>query len=182
MVIPLFVKTGTVYINTACRTHTVICLRRPWGKHQWWWSLPSRSQHRFLLFLHHWDLKVWKYAFSSFWIIKNKQRRPRKIQQRCISWTSELDRVVRSWLKIINPGLERNLNSAIRAWKANSVFSLPTIWGLHTLKRIEKIIRGNAFDKKKKNPGLKFNPRLALTGVRTTGPRNENKNGEFSFV
>ena len=35
--------------------------------------------------------------------------------------------------------------------------------------------------KKKKNPGLKFNPRLALTGVRTTGPRNENKNGEFSL-
>ena len=25
--------------------------------------------------------------------------------------------------------------------------------------------------KKKKNPGLKFNPRLALTGGRTTGPR-----------
>ena len=170
MVVPLFVKTDkrTVYINTACRTHTVICLRRPWGKHQWWWSLPSRSQHQFLLFLHHWDLKVWKYAFSSFWIIKNKQRRPRQIQQGCISWTSELDRVVRSWVKIINPGLERNLKFFF--------------WGLDTLKRIEKIIRGNAFDKKKKNPGLKFNPRLALTGVRTTGPRNENKNGEFSFV
>ena len=117
VVVPLFVKTDkrTVYINTACRTHTVICLRRPWGKHQWWWSLPTRSQHQFLLFLHHWDLKVWKYAFSSFWIIKNKQRRPRQIQQGCISWTSELDRVVRSWVKIITPGLERNLNSAIRA-------------------------------------------------------------------
>ena len=27
------------------------------------------------------------------------------------------------------------------------------------------------FDKKKKKPGFKFNPGLALTGVRTTGPR-----------
>ena len=40
---------------------------------------------------------------------------------------------------------------------------------MDTLKRIEKIIRERAFDKKK--PGLKFNPGLALTGVRTTGPR-----------
>ena len=36
-------------------------------------------------------------------------------------------------------------------------------------KRIEKIIRENAFDEKKKKPVLKFNPRLALTGLRTTG-------------
>ena len=36
-------------------------------------------------------------------------------------------------------------------------------------KRIEKIIRESAFDEKKKKPGLKFNPRLALTGLRTTG-------------
>ena len=40
-----------------------------------------------------------------------------------------------------------------------------------TLKRIEKIIRESAFDKKTKKAGLKFNPGLALTGVRTTGPR-----------
>ena len=38
-------------------------------------------------------------------------------------------------------------------------------------KKIEKIIRESAFDKKKKKPGLKFNPGLVLTGVRTTGPR-----------
>jgi len=38
-------------------------------------------------------------------------------------------------------------------------------------KKIEKIIRESAFDKKKKKPGLKFNPGLALTRVRTTGPR-----------
>ena len=36
-------------------------------------------------------------------------------------------------------------------------------------KRIEKIIRQCAFDKKKKKPWLKVNPGLALTGVRTTG-------------
>ena len=33
-----------------------------------------------------------------------------------------------------------------------------------------KIIRGNAFTQKKKEGGLKFNPGLALTGLRTTGP------------
>ena len=38
-------------------------------------------------------------------------------------------------------------------------------------KKIEKIIRESAFDKKKKKPGLKFNPGLVLTGFRTTGPR-----------
>ena len=37
-------------------------------------------------------------------------------------------------------------------------------------KKIEKIIRESAFDKKKKKPGLKFNPGLALTRVWTTGP------------
>ena len=39
-------------------------------------------------------------------------------------------------------------------------------------KKKEKIIRESAFDKKKKKPGLKFNPRLVLTRVRTTGPWN----------
>ena len=38
-------------------------------------------------------------------------------------------------------------------------------------KKIEKIIRGSAFDKKKNKPGLKFNPGLALTGVPTTRSR-----------
>ena len=38
-------------------------------------------------------------------------------------------------------------------------------------KKIEKIIRESAFDKKKKKPRLKFNPGLALIGVQTTGPR-----------
>ena len=36
-------------------------------------------------------------------------------------------------------------------------------------KKIEKIIRESAFDKKKKKPGLEFNPGLVLIGVRTTG-------------
>ena len=34
--------------------------------------------------------------------------------------------------------------------------------------RIEKIVRENAFDEKKKRLGLKFNPGLALIGLRTT--------------
>ena len=36
---------------------------------------------------------------------------------------------------------------------------------------MEKIIQESAFDKRKKKPGLKFNLGLALTGVRTTGPK-----------
>ena len=39
-------------------------------------------------------------------------------------------------------------------------------------KRMEKIIRESAFDEKKKKPRLKFNPRLASTGLRTTGARS----------
>ena len=39
-------------------------------------------------------------------------------------------------------------------------------------KKIDKIIRESAFEKKKKKPGLKFNPGLGLTGIRTTGPRS----------
>ena len=46
---------------------------------------------------------------------------------------------------------------------------------MDTLKRIEKVIRESAFHKKIKNRGLKFNPGLALTGVRTTGPRETNR-------
>ena len=34
----------------------------------------------------------------------------------------------------------------------------------------EKIILESAFDKKIKHSGLKFNPALAITGVRSTGP------------
>jgi len=41
---------------------------------------------------------------------------------------------------------------------------------LDALKRIERIIGENAFEQKKKKPGIKFNPRLALIGLRTTGP------------
>ena len=53
----------------------------------------------------------------------------------------------------------------------------------YSTKRIEKIVRESAVDKNKKKPGLKFNPGLVLTGVRTTGPRKENKNGaDFSFA
>ena len=49
-------------------------------------------------------------------------------------------------------------------------FFLPTIWWWDAPKRREKIIRENAFGQQKKKPGLKFNPGLALIGLRTTGP------------
>ena len=39
------------------------------------------------------------------------------------------------------------------------------------LKREEKILPENAFEEKKKTPGLRFNPGLPLIGLRTTGPR-----------
>ena len=42
------------------------------------------------------------------------------------------------------------------------------IWRLDALKRREKIIRENAFEQKKKNPGLEFNLGLALIGLWTT--------------
>ena len=42
-------------------------------------------------------------------------------------------------------------------------------------KNNREIIRDSAFDKKKKKRWLKFNPGLALTGIRTTGPRAKGK-------
>ena len=48
---------------------------------------------------------------------------------------------------------------------------MSTIWLFATLKRIEKFFGENAFDEKKKRPGLKFNPGLALNGLQTTQPR-----------
>ena len=47
---------------------------------------------------------------------------------------------------------------------------------MDALKRIEKIIRENAFEQKKKKLRLKFNPELALIGLQTTGPRSLPKN------
>ena len=47
---------------------------------------------------------------------------------------------------------------------------------MDALKRIEKIIRENAFEQKKKKLRLKFNPGLALIGLQTTGPRSLPKN------
>ena len=43
---------------------------------------------------------------------------------------------------------------------------------MDALKRIEKIVRDEDFDEKKNKPGLKFNPGLALVGLRTTRPCN----------
>ena len=42
---------------------------------------------------------------------------------------------------------------------------------MDALKRIEKIVGENAFEQKKKKPRLKFNPGLALIGLRITWPR-----------
>ena len=41
---------------------------------------------------------------------------------------------------------------------------------MDVLKSIDKIIRENAFDQKKKKPELKFNLGLALIGLRITRP------------
>lgn len=51
---------------------------------------------------------------------------------------------------------------------------------LNALKRIEKIIPENAFEQKKKKPGLKFNPGLVRIGLRTTGPWNLKENYFYS--
>ena len=68
----------------------------------------------------------------------------------------------------------RNLNSDIKGYKERSVlFSLSTVWWLDDLKRIEKIMLENSFEQKKKKPGLKFNPGLALIGLRKTGSRHQ---------
>ena len=49
-------------------------------------------------------------------------------------------------------------------------------------REIGKIVRENAFDEKKRRPGLKFNPGLALIGLRTTGPRIITKYSMESFL
>ena len=42
---------------------------------------------------------------------------------------------------------------------------MPTIWWLDALKRIEKIMRGNAFEQKKKKHGLRINSGPMRGGV-----------------
>ena len=57
--------------------------------------------------------------------------------------------------------------------KFKSKFSLiPLVCSLviRCSKKNREIIRENAFKQKKKKNGLKFDPGLALTGLRTTGP------------
>ena len=68
----------------------------------------------------------------------------------------------------------------MKAYKANSViFFLATIWWLDALKRIEKIIRQNAFEQKKKKPRLRLNPGLVLISLQTTGPWSCDKDKVF---
>ena len=50
---------------------------------------------------------------------------------------------------------------------------------MDVLKRMEKIIRENVFQQKKKKLELKFNPGLVLIGLRTTGPRILNTKKEI---
>ena len=55
----------------------------------------------------------------------------------------------------------RSRFSVLFLWTRKLIFSkksASTIWWLDALKRIEKIIRENAFEQKKKKPRLKFNP------------------------
>ena len=48
---------------------------------------------------------------------------------------------------------------------------MKAVWWLDTAKRIERIIKENAFDEKKKKSGLKLNPALAPTGFEKLGPK-----------
>ena len=62
----------------------------------------------------------------------------------------------------------RNLNSDNESLKSKFsliLFAYNLVTGYS--KKIEKIIRESAFDKNIKNPTLKFNPGLALTGKNT---------------
>ena len=81
-------------------------------------------------------------------------------------------RVVQSWVKITQGKCE----IWIQIWKLKKQIQLnsflPTIWWLPTLKRIEKLARENTFDEKEKRRGEKFNPGLALIGLRTTVSSN----------
>ena len=69
-----------------------------------------------------------------------------------------LGRVVRSWVKITQGQCKFSL----------ILFAYNLMVGYSKKKNRENYL--SAFDKKIKNPGLKFNPGLALTDVRTTGP------------
>ena len=70
----------------------------------------------------------------------------------------------------VNPGLVQYFHFRYESLRSKFSFILfPTIWLLGALKGREKIIRENAFEQKKKKPGLKFNFGLALIGLQTTG-------------
>ena len=59
----------------------------------------------------------------------------------------------------LNPGLLRDLNSDLKASKAfQFLFFLSASWWLEALKETEEVIQENAFEQKKKKPGLNLNP------------------------
>ena len=79
--------------------------------------------------------------------------------------------LVSPWIFIVLFSVLTSLSSTWSRWrKGDSGWIASSFWSHRNLKeRIEKIIRESAFHKKIKNRGLKCNPELALTGVRTTG-------------
>ena len=69
--------------------------------------------------------------------------------------------------------MQNYLNSDVKAYD-ESKFNLNIYFFLQfgdwMLQKIEKIIRENVFEQKKKKPGLKFNPEFALISFQTNGP------------
>ena len=75
-----------------------------------------------------------------------------------------------TWAELCKAGLRYRRVSSKFEFRYESLKSKLATLKLATLKGIEKIVRENAFDEKKKRPGFKFNSGLALIGLRTSGP------------
>ena len=86
-------------------------------------------------------------------------------------------RFVRSWVRVTK-GYIISAKFELRYESLKSKFSL-ILFAYNLMigypKKTRETIPESAFDKKKKKPGLKFNPGLALTGVRTTGSQALNQ-------
>ena len=106
-------------------------------------------------------------------------------QVRCLDWdyqanlsatgqtvirTKSQGRVVQSWVEITSR-LVRNLNSINESLRVKfSLILLVYIYDYVLLKEQGILSEKMLLSKRKKKPGLKFNPGLALIGLRTTGP------------
>ena len=82
------------------------------------------------------------------WIVSSQ----RATTEESFPWSPSL--VLR--VLIDNPGVSAKLKFRNESLKTNLVYVQMDNW--ITLKRVEKIIPQNAFQQKKKKPGLKFNP------------------------